>query len=330
MREMLYGSWTAQAVYAAAELDLADHVNDGARDIPELASRTETDPTSLYRLMRALASVGVFREEAPQRFALTPLADCLRSGATDSVKDLALWYGGEVFRSYAGIVDSVRSGAPSFETVYGMGLWEYLGRTPSAGGVFKRAMGAATWQEQLPLAETYDFSGLRCLVDVGGGEGSMLAAVLHSVPGLRGILVDVPSGVDRTMRHFVEAGVADRCCLSEGSAFEPLPRADGYMMSCLLHVMEDDAAARVMGRIREAIEPAGRVLIVERIVSPANEPGLAKFLDLSMLLVPGGRERTEEEWRTLLDETGFALTRIVPLPYFSGGIELCVIEGRPA
>jgi hypothetical protein len=329
MREMLYGTWVAQAIYAAARLDLADHVAAGRHEICELARATDADPRALYRLMRALASVGVFREEEPERFVSTPLADCLRSGADESVKDLALFYGGEMYRSYAEIVDSVRTGAPAFERVYGTSLWEHLDRTPAAGAMFRRAMGATSWREQLALPRTYDFGGIERLVDVGGGEGSMLAAILHERPALRGVLVDIPSGLDRTMRHFRDAGVADRCTLHAGSADDALPAGDGYLLSCLLHAMDDDVAVRVLGRVRDAIAPAGRVVIVERIVGPRNEPGLSKLLDLSMLVVPGGRERTECEWRELLCRSGFELRRVIPLPYFSGGMELHAIEGGP-
>src|SRR5262245_11370476 len=154
VREMLYGGWKAQAIYAAARLDLADHVAGGCGEVHELARATETDPGALYRLMRALASVGMFREEEAQRFVLTPLADCLRTCSDDSVKDLALFYGGEVNRSFAEIVDSVRTGAPAFDRVYGTSIWDYFDQTPAAGEVFRRAMGASSWREQLALPQT--------------------------------------------------------------------------------------------------------------------------------------------------------------------------------
>ncbi len=330
IRDYLYSSWVGQTIYAAARLDLADLVADGARHIAVLAARTNTDQDSLYRLMRALASIGIFSEEAPKHFTMTPLAQCLRSDAEDSVKYLALFYGNEIYRCYGRIVDSMRSGTPAFDAEYGQTLWEHMWTAPKTGDAFRRGMGATSWRDQLALPRTYDFGGVNCLVDVGGGEGTMLAAILHECPEMHGVLVELPVGIDRTMHHFIEAGVADRCTLIEGSAFEQLPKADGYFMSCVLHAMTDESSRRALARIRESIDPDGRLVILERIVSPGNEPGLAKFLDLTMLLANEGRERTEDEWRELLASASFRLTRIVPMPYFSGGAELMAIEATPA
>ncbi len=329
IREILYSSWIAQAVYSAARLDLADYVANGTGSIDELAKCVRVDPESLYRLMRALAGAGIFREESTMRFVMTPLAQPLRSGGEDSVKDLALFYGYEVHRSYGRIVDSVRSGTPAFDMEYGTTLWNYLETVSGAAESFRRGMGASSWREQLPLPRTYDFRGIKCLVDVGGGEGTMLAAILHETPELRGVLVEIPAGIDRTMRHFAEAGVSDRCTLHEGSAFDKLPRADGYFMSCVLHAMGDVKALCALARVREAIEPEGRLVILERIILAGNAPGLAKLLDLTMMLMNGGKERTEREWHELLSEAEFSLTRTVPLPYFSGGAELVAIEAVP-
>jgi SAM-dependent methyltransferase len=329
VRELLYGTWAAQAVYAAARLDLADHVADGVGEIDGLAERTETDPDALYRLMRALASVGMFHEDGSRHFTMTPLAQCLRTDGEDSVKDLALFYGNEVFHSYARIVDSIRSGTPAFDEEYGTTLWEHMAKVPETSDAFRRGMGASSWREQLPLPQNYDFSGIECLVDAGGGEGTMLAAILHEQPEMRGVLVELPGGIDRTMRHFVDAGVADRCTLVEGSAFDELPQGDGFVMSCVMHALNDESSLQALARIRAAIKPDGRLVIIERIVAPGDAPGLAKTLDLTMLLMNGGKERTETEWHELLSAAGFKLTRIVPLPYFSGGAELAAIEATP-
>jgi hypothetical protein len=329
IREHLYGSWIAQAVYAAARLELADHVADGPGDIATLAERTASNPDALYRLMRALASVGIFTEESPRRFSLTAPAESLRAGVPDSTKDLALFYGNEVYRSYGHIVDAVRTGRTGFEMEYGMSLWERARSVQETGDAFRRGMGATTWRDQLPLPHTYDFGGISCLVDVGGGEGTMLAAILHENAGMRGILIELPAGADHTLRHFAEAGVADRVTLTEGSALDELPPADGYLMSCVLHTMDDQSSVAALSRISEAIEPGGRLVILERIVGPGDECSLAKLLDLSMLVVNGGRERTEREWHELLAASGLKLTRLVPMPYFSGGAELVAIEAVP-
>jgi SAM-dependent methyltransferase len=329
IRDMLYGSWVAKAIYAAARLDLADLVADGIGGCAELAERTKLNADALYRLMRALASVELFHEDSPRHFVMTPLAQCVRTGGEDSVKDLALFYGNEVYHSYGRLVDSLQSGTPAFDRVYGRSLWQHLRESPEAGAAFRKGMGASTWHEQLPLPDSYDFTGIRRLVDVGGGEGTMLAAILHEQPEMEGVLVELPGGIDPTKRHFHEAGVADRSVLIEGNGFDVLPAGDGYLLSCVLHAIDDENSIRVLSRIRDAIEPDGRLVIIERIVSPEENPGLAKFLDLTMMVMNGGKERTEQEWHELLAAASFKLTRIVPIPYFSGGTELVAIEATP-
>ncbi|MGW5733508.1 MULTISPECIES: methyltransferase [Streptomyces] len=330
VRETMYAGWLSAAVHCAARLRVADHLTDGVRGIDELAERTGTDAASLYRLMRALAGSGYFREEDDRRFGLTPLAEFLRSDTEDSVKDLVLFYGREVYRAYGALPEAVRTGERAFDIEYGMPLWDYLNTVPETGDAFRKGMGAITWSEQLPLPRTYSFDGIGTLVDVGGGTGSMLAAVLHEHPDMKGVLVEIPAGIDHTMRHFKEADVQGRVELREGSAFDELPEGDAYLISCVLHAMDDEQSVRVLRRMRESIRPGGRVVILERIVPGGNEPGLAPMLDLTMMLMNGGKERTEEEWRSLLAQSGFRFTRAVELPYFQGGAELFAIEGVPA
>ncbi|CAM5732077.1 Hydroxyneurosporene-O-methyltransferase OS=Streptomyces fumanus OX=67302 GN=GCM10018772_39400 PE=4 SV=1 [Streptomyces fumanus] len=157
----------------------------------------------------------------------------------------------------------------------------------------------------------------------------MLAAVLHEHPGMKGVLVEIPAGIDHTMRHFKEADVQDRVEVREGSAFDELPEGDAYLISCVLHAMDDEQSVRALRRMRESIRPGGRVIVLERIVPPGNEPGLARMLDLTMMLMNGGKERTEQEWRDLFTASGFRFTRAVEMPYFQGGAELYAIEGVP-
>ncbi|EPH43986.1 methyltransferase [Streptomyces aurantiacus] len=329
VREDMYAGWLSAAVYSAAQLRLADHVADGVRGIDELAERTGTHPESLYRLMRALAGAGYFREEGDRQFGTTPVAEFLRSDNADSVKDLVLFYGREVYRAYGALSEAVRTGERAFDIEYGMPLWDYLDTVEDTGNAFRKGMGAATWSEQLPLPRTYSFAGVDTVVDVGGGTGSMLAAVLHEHPGMKGVLVEISAGIDHTMRHFKEAGVEDRVELREGSAFDELPEGDAYLISCVLHAMDDEQSIKVLRRMRDAIRPGGRVVILERIVPAGNEPGLARMLDLTMMLMNGGKERTEQEWRTLFSASGFRFNKAVAMPYFSGGAELYAIEGVP-
>ncbi|MFD9904607.1 methyltransferase [Streptomyces sp. NPDC059063] len=329
VREDMYAGWLSAAVYSAARLRLADHVADGVRSVEELAELTGTHPESLYRLMRALAGAGYFREEGERRFGTTPVAEFLRSDTADSVKDLVLFYGREVYRAYGALSEAVRTGERAFDIEYGMPLWDYLDTVEDTGNAFRKGMGAVTWSEQLPLPRTYSFAGVDTVVDVGGGTGSMLAAVLHEHPGMKGVLVEISAGIDHTMRHFKEAGVEDRVELREGSAFDELPEGDAYLISCVLHAMDDEQSIKVLRRMRDAIRPGGRVVILERIVPAGNEPGLARMLDLTMMLMNGGKERTEQEWRALFSASGFRFSKAVAMPYFSGGAELYAIEGVP-
>jgi hypothetical protein len=326
IRKFMYGSWVSQAVYTAVHLRLPEHLATGPGDIEALAASSGTDPDMLYRLMRALASVGVFSEDSPRHFVDTELSECLR---TDAVKDLVHFFGNEVYRAYGRLADSVRTGDRGFDLEFGTTLWERMETVAETGDAFRKGMGASSWREQLPLPATYDFGGVRKLVDVGGGEGSMLAAVLHENPSMSGVLVEIPAGIDRSMKHFQDAGVAGRTELVEASAFDELPVADGYFMSCVLHVMDDESSLAALRRIRESIEPGGRLVILERIVGPGDEPGLAMLLDLTMMVMNGGRERTEQDWQQLLKAADFKLTKLVPMPYFSGGAELFAIEATP-
>lgn len=329
LREMVVASWSAQAIYVAAKLGIADRVAAGPRAVEDLAAETETSPDALYRVLRALASVGVFTEVAPRRFGMTPLAEGLRTNVPGSVRHLTMWYGEDVFRAFGDILHSVRTGQPAFSRVFGEDLFTHFARNAESSATYNTGMGVARWTDQLPLVKAYDFSGIRRLIDVGGGQGSMLAAILHEYPTVTGVLLDLASARNGHSQHFVDAKVADRYQFVEGSCFDPLPAADAYWLSCLVHMLDDARTALAFTRVREAIEPSGRLLVVERVVPEGDVPSFAKLLDLTMLVVPGGRERTEAEFGALLAKTGFALTRVVPLPYVPAGIGLSIIEAKP-
>jgi hypothetical protein len=190
-------------------------------------------------------------------------------------------------------------------------------------------MGVPRWTDQIPLVRAYDFTGIRRLVDVGGGQGSMLAAILHEYPAMTGVLLDLASARNGTSKHFAEAGVAGRCEFVERSCFDPLPAADAFWLSCLVHALDDERAAAAFARVREAIHPEGRMLVVERVVPEGDAPSFAKLLDVTMLVVTGGRERTEAEFADLFNRTGFSLRRVAPLPYVPAGIGLSILEARP-
>ncbi len=323
MARMITGYWVSQAIYAAAKFSLADLMSNGPRPVAELASLTETDPASLFRLLRALASVGVFAETEPGRFGLTPMADLLRSDAPHSLRALALMTGGDQFAAWSEMEYCLRTGRSGFEKKFGMPLFEHLERHPENAAVFDAAMTGIHGQETAAILDAYDFSTIQVLADVGGGNGTKLTAILKRHPGLRGILFDLPHVAERARRRVVDEGLSDRCEVVGGSFFESVPTgADAIVMRHILHDWYDEQAIAILKNCHAALPPGGRVLVVESVIPPGNEPFAGKLLDLTMLVVPGGKERTAEEYRMLYQQAGFRLSRIVPSKH-----EVSVVEG---
>jgi hypothetical protein len=324
---LIMGKWVAQALYVAAKLGIADLLKDGPRPCDELARANQVDTSSLYRILRALASVGVFAEEGDRRFALTPMAECLRSDVPGSLRSMAIMGGEEWhWRPWGDILASVKTGERAFDRLYGSGLFEYLGQDPGAAAVFDGAMTGWSGQTASAVAAAYDFSGIGTLVDVGGGQGKLIATLLKANPGMKGILYDLPQVMDGAREALASEGVADRCRAVGGSFFEEVPEGgDAYVLRHIIHDWADEPATTILANCRRAMGGAGRILLLEMVIPPGNDPDLGKKLDLEMLVMAGGRERTEAEYRDLLSAAGFRLERIVPTPS-----PLSVIEGRPA
>jgi hypothetical protein len=322
--QMLSGYWISQAIYVAAKLKLADHCNNGPRTSAELAAATGTHPQALYRLLRALASFGVFAE-VNGKFQLTPLAEALRSDVPDSQWAAAVMMGDEQFRTWCDLLYSIQTGHKAFDKIYGKPVFDYLAEHPENARVFDAAMTAIHGNETQAMLDAHDFSGIRTLVDVGGGNGSLLIRVLQQYPSLKGVLYDRPHVAQRAQANFAAAGLADRCTTVGGSFFESVPPGhDAYLMRHIIHDWNDEQCHTILGHIRRAIQPGGRLLLVEGVVPPGNDPSFTKLLDLHMLLIPGGQERTEAEYRQLYASAGFRLKRIVPTR-----TEVSVLEGEP-
>jgi hypothetical protein len=326
MNRMLTGYWVSQTLYAAAKLGIADLLVDGARSAEDLAEATRTHAPSLYRLLRAAASVGVFAEDGERRFSLTPLAECLRSDVPQSQRGLAIMNGEEHYRAWGELLYSVQTGKPSFDHLYGMPCFDYLSENPEPAAVFDEAMVGVHGRETAAMLDAYDFSGIGKLADIGGGNGSLLTSVLRKYPSMRGLLFDLEGVTGRAKERVRAAGLADRCDIASGSFFESIPSgADAYLMRHIIHDWDDERAATILKNVHRAMEPDSRLLLVEMIIPPGNEPSFGKLLDLTMLVLPGGKERTEEEYRRLFADCGFELARIVPTDS-----EISVIEGRKA
>ncbi|OAI41733.1 methyltransferase [Planctomycetaceae bacterium SCGC AG-212-D15] len=324
--QMLTGYWISQAIYVAATLGLADLIKDGPKTAEELAPATKTHAPSLYRLLRALASVGIFAEDDRHRFALTPLADVLRSDVSGSQRAMAIMAGEEHYRAFGDLLYSIQTGKAAFDKVFGMPVFDFLQKHPEQARIFDAAMVSVHGRETATMLEAYDFAGIRVIADVGGGNGSVITAVLKKHPEMKGILYDLPGVVERAKTNLEAAGLAARCQAVVGSFFEAVPSgADAYMMRHIIHDWEDEKSIRILKNIRQAIgTTSARLLVVESVIPPGNAPGFGKLLDLTMLVIPGGQERTEEQYRQLYAAAGFRLSRIVPTK-----AEVSVIEGMP-
>ena len=321
--QMITGYWTSQAIYAAAKFGIADLLKDGPRNVDDLAGATSTNADSLYRLLRALASIGVFIESSPKEYSLTPLAEPLRSDVEGSKRALALMSGDEQFRAWAEIDYSIQTGNTSFDKVFGKPIFDYLSEKPDKARIFDAAMTGIHGRETGDVLDAYEFSEVKILADIGGGNGTNITTILKHNPTMKGILFDLPHVVERARGRVADAGVADRCELLDGNFFESVPDgADTYFMRHIIHDWDDEKSLTILRNCHAVMPADGRLLVVESVIPPGNDRFAGKFLDLVMLLIPGGKERTESEYRTLFNEAGFELSRIVPT-----ATELSIIEG---
>ena len=313
LHRLVTGYQVSQAIHVAATLGIADLLADASRTGDELAALTNTHPPTLYRLLRALASVEVLHELDGRRFELTPLGEPLRSDVPGSMVDLAAYMGRPYrLQAWGGLLHSVRTGENAFRHVYGTDVWTYRSTRPDESAIFDRAMTSLSRGATAALLAAVDFGGFRTVVDVGGGNGALLAAILAAHSHVQGVLFDQPHVVSGATTLLEHAGVADRCRTVGGSFFESVPEhADAYVLRAVIHDWDDDASIRILTAVRHALADNGRVLIVEYMIAPPNEGREAKFSDLNMLVGPGGRERTREEFAALLDASGLRLARVI-------------------
>lgn len=323
LQMVLIGRQIAHAIAVAARLDIATLIGDGELSSAELARRTDSNADALYRLLRALASVGVFVEGETGTFHNTPLSDTLRADAPASSRPLALFFGHESHvQAWLGLEHSVKTGKSGFEHVHGAPVFDYVVAHPEVAGIFNDAMTAFSATMGPAVAEAYDFAGIDRLVDVGGGHGQLLATILARHSGMRGVVFDLPHVVAGAAAVIEAAGVASRVDIVGGDFFESVPASGAYFMSHVLHDWGDADAERILRTIHRAGAPGARLLLAESVLSPGNEPDLGKFGDLEMLVATGaGRERTEAEWAALLAAGGFRLERVLPT-----AAPMCVIE----
>jgi hypothetical protein len=314
VRRLVMGFRATQLVHVAARLGIADLLRDGPQDASALATAVRAHPRALYRLLRALASLGLFAETPEGRFQLTSLGELLRGDAPGSLRPLALLYGEDwVWRAYGGVFHSVMTGRPAFEHVHGQGLFDYLQRHPEAAASFDYGMTAYSEQEAAAILGTYDFADAGTIVDIGGGAGALLASILTAHPRARGVLFEQPGVIDRARDLMTRAGLVERCATEGGDFFERVPSGgDLYVLKSVLHNWDDADGAAILRACRSAMHSRARLLIIERVIPEGNEPSEAKLFDINMLVMLSGLERTVDEYRTLLRSGGFDLTRVIP------------------
>jgi hypothetical protein len=312
--QMITGCFVSQAVFTAAKLGIADLLKDGPRHPAVLAEATATHAPSLYRLLRALASIGVFIEDEQGRFGLTPVAELLRTDAPGSLRAVALLTGSPLeWGAWGDLLYSVQSGASAVPHVFGVELWEYIARHPETNDIFHQAMSNISATELRAILSAYDFSAIHTLVDIAGGHGKLLFTILQAYPQMHGILFDLPTVIERAEEQLKATGVAQRCTLVRGDMFASVPTGgDAYIMKSVIHDWDDEQAVALLRVCRTAMPAHAKLLLISRILAPANVADPGKFMDLNMLVALGGRERTTAEFEALLDAADLALSRIIP------------------
>jgi hypothetical protein len=321
--QLITGHIVASAVNIAARLGIADRLANGPRTSADLARDCGVDEAALYRLLRALASVGVFAETAPRTFDLTPAGAALQEGP---VRAMALWIAGEFnFHVYANAMHSVKTGESAVPATVGAGVFEHFASQPELSRIFNDAMTGFSATIIPAVLEAYDFSGIKTLVDIAGGHGAVLTSILQKYPSMKGILFDLDHVVAGATARIASQGLADRVTTASGDFFKAVPPGgDAYIMKHIVHDWDDARATTILKNIHAVLPKGGRVILLEGVIPAGNEPGFGKVLDLEMLVMPGGKERTEEEYRALFAGAGFDLTRVVATQS-----PLNVIEAKP-
>jgi hypothetical protein len=324
--QMIFGKWVAMALSVAARLRVADALATGPKDVAALAAETGTHAPSLFRVLRALASVGVFAEDEDGRFRQTPLSEVLRTGVPGSMRAVADYCGADwSWRPWGKLLEAVRTGRTAFDEVFGEQAFAYLAKHPEESAVFNEGMTEFSMQESPAVAAAYDFSPLGTIVDVGGGHGHLLCTILKKHAGPRGVVFDAPHVAEGATSRIAEAGLAGRCRAQGGDFFQAVPPGDAYVMKHIIHDWPDDRATTILRNCRKAANPGAKLVLVEMVIPPGNGPSPGKLLDLEMLVIASGKERTQAEYAELLAGAGWRLTRVVPTDSPAS-----VIEGEAA
>ena len=330
MLQIMTGFRVSRATYVAAKLGIADLLKDGPKSSEELAQLTDTHAPSLYRVMRGLASAGVFGQDEQGRFTLTPVAATLRSDVPNSLRALAIInLGEERYHAWGDLMLSVRTGEIAFNQVFGMGLWEYYQQHPEQAKIFDDSMANLIAAHNAAVLASYPFFAIDTLVDVGGGNGSFIVSALKAYPRMKGVLFDLPHVAEQARKRIADAGLAERCEVIGGDILTSVPEGGtAYILSKIIHDWDDDRAIAILKSCHRAMRDKAKLLLVEIILPARVEQSVALqrafMLDVHMMATTGGRERTEAEYRALLDAAGFRVSKVVPTE-----TEMSVVECVP-
>jgi hypothetical protein len=311
MMKFILGKWISKPIYVAAKLSIADILSDGPKSIEELAQMIDVHAPSLYRLMRALACLGIFSETNDGRFESTPMAECLKS---DALRPIALmmhsdWHD----KAWANLLESVKTGEKAFDNAHGMPVFDWFRQNPQAARIYNEANAIKASTSHRAIIDVYDFSGINSLADIGGGNGALMVEILKANPSLSGMIADLPSVVTAAKDFISKHGLESRCNVIACDFFHKIPAgSDAYLMSHILHDWDDEQCLTILKNCHSAMKPGTRLLVVEAIIPKGNEFSIAKLLDLEVFVMGGGRERTANEYRELFEHTGFEISRIVP------------------
>jgi ubiquinone/menaquinone biosynthesis C-methylase UbiE len=326
MLQIISGFWVSRAVFVLAKLGIPDLLKANPKTADELATATDTHAPSLFRVLRALVSVGILQCDNEKRFSNTPLSETLITDAPGSLR----WFtiselGQEHYPAWGNLLHSVRTGEIGFDNFYGADVWAYFKNNPEDAAVFNNSMSGMTAAVNDTLRSLYDFSKFNTVVDVGGGHGALITEILKSNPNTKGILFDSAEVVPGARERLAQSGVDDRCETIAGDFFKAVPEGgDAYVMKWIIHDWNDEQATQILRNCRAKMGPDARLVIVDCVVPETNEPHFSKFIDLNMLVMTGGKERTAKEFEGLLSESGFKLLQVIPTDH-----PTCIIEAQP-
>lgn len=325
MLQIISGFWISRAVYVIAKLGIPDLLKSGPKTAEELAAATKMHAPSLYRVLRALASVGVVSSQGEQ-FALTPLSETLVTDAPGSLR----WFtvselGQEHYPAWGNLMHSVETGDIAFDHFFGVDIWTYFQQNPEDAAVFNDSMTGVTAAANEEIMTKYDFSGFKKVVDIGGGHGGLITSILKKNSHVRGVLFDAPQVIEGARPKIEAAGLADRCETVSGDFFKSVPAGgDAYVMKWIIHDWDDQKAITILRNCRNEMKPNGKLILVDCVVPETTEPHFSKFIDLNMLVMTGGKERTKEEFEQLLADAGFKLLRVIPTD-----VPTSIVEAEP-